>query len=145
LQQKTWGYNLRYGARRLDEAFIDPIRALEDATLDVCTGGSLLFNVMLKSEPPISFSAVAIEFARSLAFYTTEKRHFGMAPDSMSETVKKGDCIAVLAGLKLPVILRRKLDGTFAFVTHCYYHGAMQGEALQGVHEDEDLEVIVLA
>jgi hypothetical protein len=81
-----------------------------------------------------SLNACICSQSRKKAFYVTQKKYFGTAPDRIS--------VSILAGLNVPVVLRPRPDGTYAFVSHCYLHGFMHGEAFNG--DTEELQDIVL-
>jgi hypothetical protein len=89
-----------------------------------------------------SLNACICSQSRKKAFYVTQKKYFGTAPDRISVSIEKDDRIAILAGLNVPVVLRPRPDGTYAFVSHCYLHGFMRGEAFDG--DTEELQDIVL-
>jgi hypothetical protein len=87
-------------------------------------------------------NACIISQSRKKAFYLTKNKYFGTAPDRISESIETDDRIAIIAGLKMPVVLRPRPDGTYTFVSHCYLHGVMYGEA---VHEvTDELKDIIL-
>ncbi|KAL5317114.1 hypothetical protein ACEPPN_014208 [Leptodophora sp. 'Broadleaf-Isolate-01'] len=51
---------------------------------------------------------------------------FGLAPPEARE----GDCICILFGCSVPVVLRAVTPDRHSFVGECYVHGMMDGEAL---------------
>ncbi|KAK4064450.1 hypothetical protein Trihar35433_7967 [Trichoderma harzianum] len=57
-------------------------------------------------------------------FITTENREIGLVPD----IVQVGDIVALISGLRMPVILRPVDQGRFLYVCHVYIHGLMGGE-----------------
>ncbi|KAK5698874.1 hypothetical protein LTR97_006523 [Elasticomyces elasticus] len=59
----------------------------------------------------------------------TQKGRIGLAPGA----ARLGDCIAVIAGCSVPMVLRQKRDG-WKIVGECYVHGVMDGK----VFVDED-------
>ncbi|KAK3658343.1 hypothetical protein LTR56_001754 [Elasticomyces elasticus] len=67
-----------------------------------------------------------------LLFITTERRYLGYGPDS----VQIGDQVWILAGGKVPFILRPKVNGRFELVGEAYVHGIMHGEAVLGREKD---------
>lgn len=65
-------------------------------------------------------------------FFATQSGFFGIGPTFM----RKGDVIAVILGLPVPIMLREvdnpTLDGkTYNIVGECYVHGIMDGEWVQ--------------
>ena len=90
------------------------------------------------STGPVSASAfhlALVRSARNKSFIVTGRGMFGM---SATET-QKGDPVVVLAGLRLPVILRR-VGASFRVIGHAYVDGLMNGEAWTGDVEDIVLE-----
>ncbi|KAK5744570.1 hypothetical protein LTR17_001965 [Elasticomyces elasticus] len=69
---------------------------------------------------------------RRLLFITTERRYLGYGPDS----IRIGDQVWILAGGKVPFILRPKVNGRFELVGEAYVHGIMHGEAVRGREKD---------
>jgi hypothetical protein len=71
---------------------------------------------------------------------TTEKGHFGMAPEQTS----RGDIVCILLGGRMPVILR-PVEQHWEFVGECYIHGVMYGESMSGLengmHKLQDFEL----
>lgn len=51
----------------------------------------------------------------------------GLAP--MAAQV--GDSICILYGCSVPVVLRQQGEGSWAFIGECYFHGMMDGEAIE--------------
>jgi hypothetical protein len=78
----------------------------------------------LTTGPASSHHFSVLRHARSKCFFSTANGYFGTA----AGLVQQGDKIAVLAGLKTPVVLR-KVNLAYRFVTHTYVHGIMSGEA----------------
>jgi hypothetical protein len=60
------------------------------------------------------------------SYFTTSKGYMGLGPQAL----QTGDSVCVLAGGKLPYILR-PMDGFFQFVGDCYVYSIMEGEAVQ--------------
>ncbi|KAF4977315.1 hypothetical protein FZEAL_6138 [Fusarium zealandicum] len=55
----------------------------------------------------------------------TKKGYIGQT----NRYAKEGDKIALLEGCEVPLVLRPREDGTFTYVSTCYVHGIMFGEA----------------
>lgn len=71
-----------------------------------------------------------------LVRYTTERGYIGQAvPDA-----KVGDKIALLQGCDVPLILRLTGNGTYTYISTCYLHGIMYGEAWN----EEDIHAITI-
>ncbi len=62
---------------------------------------------------------------------TTKSSYLAAVP----YTAEVGDCIALLAGGRLPFILRPTGDHSY-FVGPCYFHGIMNGEAFPGTLDE---------
>lgn len=71
------------------------------------------------------------------AFFVTTNGHFGLGP----HFAQAGDIVAVIFGLRFPVVLRQ-IREKWQFLGTCYVHGIMNGEAVQ-VQQDES-EVFTL-
>ncbi|KAI0861412.1 HET-domain-containing protein [Xylaria cubensis] len=65
-------------------------------------------------------------------FFLSEKGYIGLAPDNVNE----GDMICVLAGGRLPLILRDASTTSKRLVGDAYVHGIMDGEAVAEVNEE---------
>jgi hypothetical protein len=93
-------------------------------------------HIMLMYFRPITSAAHGRIFMR------TNKGYYGLAPRG----VKAGDCIAVIPGGSMPMVLRplgSDVEGTeFQLLGECYVHGIMKGEVMQNV--EVPLEDIVL-
>jgi len=62
--------------------------------------------------------------------FTTWRGYIGMGPPNL----RQGDCIYILLGCSLPVVLRpcgENSERLFKFVGECYIHSIMHGEALE--------------
>lgn len=57
----------------------------------------------------------------------TQKGRIGLVPAA----AKVGDCVVVLGGCDVPVVMRRQQFETWSVVGECYVHGVMKGEALE--------------
>jgi hypothetical protein len=57
--------------------------------------------------------------------------------------MEKGDLITILHGSTTPVILRPYSDGTYLFITTCYFEDEMYGEAVTWEEEQADEFVLV--
>lgn len=95
----------------------------------------------LQAAAAIPFLSNIIQFSQKKCFFYTEKCYFGTAPDPLPTQVKAGDCIAVVGGLEMPLLLR-PVEGGYRLLTHIYMHGIMHGEAWP--EKEQDLEQIVL-
>ncbi|KAL8856235.1 MAG: hypothetical protein Q9178_007152 [Gyalolechia marmorata] len=80
---------------------------------------------------------VAVLFSNRKCFFTTEEGYMGTAPDF----IQSGDCIALISGVCMPLVLRPVSDG-FHLVTHAYVHGVMYGDAWPDT--DAENEIITL-
>ena len=81
-----------------------------------------------------------VAYGRS--FFLTEKGYFGLGP----RVVRPGDQCAVLAGAKVPFVLREAPgDGErrerWGLVGECYLHGIMHGEVTESVGSDGTREM----
>ena len=74
---------------------------------------------------------------RDARLFFTANGFVGNGPDAM----EPGDSICILAGGPLPYVLRPVPDAaclnTFELVGSCYVHGVMDGQAVDGLGEDE--------
>jgi hypothetical protein len=78
-----------------------------------------------------SFHISFNEACNGRRFFVTKKGYFGIGPAELEE----GDEIYILAGGKLPFVLRplpESQPDTFELVGDCYVHGIMDGEAVSG-------------
>lgn len=66
-------------------------------------------------------SSKAVHFRRLAA---TTQRYLGLVPRFAEE----GYWIVVAPGCPVPLVVRRRPDGTFTFIGECYVHGIMNGE-----------------
>lgn len=64
-------------------------------------------------------------------FCSTKQGRIGLAPC----TTQKGDLVAIIMGADVPFVLRSTDVGTYELVGDCYIHGVMNGEALEGKHD----------
>ncbi|KAL6794180.1 heterokaryon incompatibility domain-containing protein [Trichoderma sp. SZMC 28012] len=71
-----------------------------------------------------SFQLKIMNTCQRKRFITTENREIGLVPD----IVQVGDIVALISGLRMPVILRPVDQGRFLYVCHAYIHGLMGGE-----------------
>lgn len=74
------------------------------------------------------FMDTAVSCGTLRFFIRTKTGYVGMAP----HVVEVGDKVAILAGSKVPVILRSTGDGQFVLLGDAYVHGIMFGEAIEG-------------
>jgi hypothetical protein len=68
-------------------------------------------------------------------FFYTENRYFGTAPDPLREPMQAGDCVALISGLEMPLMLR-PVEGGYRLITHVYLHGVMHGELWPQTNEE---------
>jgi hypothetical protein len=72
----------------------------------------------------------------------TGKGYIGAGP----MTLRRGDHIYLLAGCRVPLVLRPDADGGFKLVGECYIHGLMNGEAFEGLEDGSvKLEMVRLS
>jgi hypothetical protein len=88
-----------------------------------------------------SFNSQARMISDRKCFFYTDKRYFGTAPDPVPTPVESGDCIALVGGLEMPLLLR-PVEGGYRLLCHVYVHGMMYGEAWP--ENAQDLDEIVL-
>jgi hypothetical protein len=84
-----------------------------------------------ESDLTVSFHYSFREACSGRRFFVTKKGYFGIGPAELEE----GDEIYILAGGKLPFVLRplpESQPDTFELVSDCYVHGIMDGEAVSG-------------
>jgi hypothetical protein len=84
-----------------------------------------------KSDIADSFHLSFLEACIGRRIFVTKKGYFGIGPAELEE----GDEIYILAGGKLPLVLRplpKSRPRTFELVGDCYVHGIMDGEAVSG-------------
>ncbi|KAM0418964.1 hypothetical protein ACHAPT_012122 [Fusarium lateritium] len=70
-------------------------------------------------------------------FFVTDSGHMGLGHHDMLE----GDLIVAVVGLSWPCVLRPKSenhDDGFEFIGEAYFHGFMNGEAIQELPKDEE-------
>lgn len=68
---------------------------------------------------------------------TTTKGYIGMAP----RTSNNGDCIFILAGCNVPLVLRPNGDGTYLLVGDCHVvHDITEGKAMDQHLQDDSIE-----
>ncbi|KAH7310683.1 heterokaryon incompatibility protein-domain-containing protein [Stachybotrys elegans] len=84
----------------------------------------------------------AQSFSTTKAFFRTEGGYFGLAPDRFPGSMQTGDVVALVAGLPMPVLLRR-VDSSYRLVSHCYVHGMMYGDVWDQIsHQAGDISLI---
>jgi len=91
----------------------------------------------LTTGPASSYHISVLKHALRKCFFSTANGYFGTG----ASLVQQGDRIAVLAGLEMPVILR-KTDQAYRFVTHAYVHGIMYGEVWSADVATEEIILI---
>ncbi|KAF2174182.1 hypothetical protein M409DRAFT_16452 [Zasmidium cellare ATCC 36951] len=67
-----------------------------------------------------------------ILFTTSTHGYLGLGPRSL----RPGDQVWLLAGAKVPHVLRLKGNGRFELVGECYVHGIMHGEAVRGKEKE---------
>jgi hypothetical protein len=67
---------------------------------------------------------------RNRSFMETKRGYYGLGPVGASD----GDFVCVLFGLDYPVVLRL-VQAHYVLVGPCYFHGLMNGEAIEAVEE----------
>ena len=79
------------------------------------------------------------QYCTERSIFTTEQGYIGLAP----RAANPGDCISVLLGSDLPLVLRSKENNQYQVLGPCYIQGFMTGEALLGPLPDNQSSVIV--
>jgi hypothetical protein len=74
-----------------------------------------------------SFSYQLLGRVQHRRLFVTRDKRLGLGPKVM----QTGDIVAILAGVMMPVILRRCDGGQFLFIGAAYVHGLMEGEAVE--------------
>ncbi|KAI4157902.1 MAG: hypothetical protein LQ342_007907 [Letrouitia transgressa] len=74
--------------------------------------------------------AISVESALNGRKFFITKESMGLAP----RDAEPGDLVCVLLGCEVPMMLRRS-GKSYVLIGECYYHGIMEGEALQGLSE----------
>ncbi|KAI8630299.1 heterokaryon incompatibility protein-domain-containing protein [Xylariaceae sp. FL1651] len=84
-------------------------------------------TTLLTNPPPAELMLDAIMLpVMCRRFFTTERGCVGMAPRS----TRIDDCVYILKGCKVPLVLRARDDGTYLVVGECFVEGMMNGEAI---------------
>lgn len=107
-------------------AYLEWIHELENST-----------TTYWESELARSFQLSFMEACAGRQLFLTKKRYFGIGPFELEE----GDEVYILAGGKLPLILRpspNSQPNEFELVGDCYVHGIMDGEAVSGSGQSTD-------
>lgn len=86
--------------------------------------------------PQILHELSRVQYQRRIACCAGER--LALVPD----LAERGDRIAILHGSRAPVVLRRRLAGTFAVIGQCYYDGAMYGDVADP--DDDDAVVMTI-
>lgn len=73
-------------------------------------------------------------------FEYKEKILLGVGPESL----KEGDQVWVIAGMYVPVVLRRAEEERWRLVGECFVEGIMNGEAVKDIDEKELKEVVLV-
>jgi len=105
----------------------------------------------LEQEDKLKGINVSVQTATTgRVFFITEQGYMGLGPAH----VEIGDDVAVLAGGHTPFILRptqeKEIDRDYGvqqcykLIGDCYVHGLMDGEAVEGIDDVEDLSQIFL-
>jgi len=104
---------------------------------------SAISRLAMREENVLKFQILQLQFSNDRVFFTTEKGYFGTAPDRLSTTVEPGDVIAIVAGLRVPLILRR-FGLWYSVIGQGYLHGVMHGEAVAGDEWTQPFEMVDL-
>lgn len=127
-------------AGRVASALERQLAKIEQQNLGLAEGDEipkeLRILFALTKRPAWGFHSLAIPFSSKKRFYRTSGGFLGTAPDKIPEPIQSEDCIAVVAGLAMPVVLRPDGNGVFRLVSHCYLHGIMYGEAWERVGDN---------
>ena len=78
----------------------------------------------------LSFVASFQQATRNRRFFITEEGQLGLGP----RLIEPGDLVCVLLGSEVPFVLRKAGD-CYVLVGECYYHGFMEGRAVEGLEE----------
>jgi hypothetical protein len=73
------------------------------------------------------FSHLRLVFSSSRRVFRTHKNYLGNGP----RRTRPGDKVWILAGAKVPFVLRPQENGKHVLVGDCYVHGIMHGEAFE--------------
>ena len=73
------------------------------------------------------FHRLALIFSSSRRIFRTRENYLGNGPRS----IRPGDQVWILAGAKIPFILRPQENGKYVLVGDSYVHGIMHGEAFE--------------
>lgn len=122
----------------------------------------------LKNKVPLEYRDVfhtICERTRSRIFFTTERGRCGMGISTIKDgsfgiedivtEVETGDCVCLLEGSRLPVVLRKHLPNAdsaeatasesaqlrYSYLGTCYIHGIMDGEAVPNPDELVDIHI----
>lgn len=68
--------------------------------------------------------------------WLTQSGKLSLTPPTHCE---RGDALAIVHGSPIPLLLRRKTDGTFTVVGQCYLEDAMYGEAVTWNEDEADI------
>jgi hypothetical protein len=72
-----------------------------------------------------------------LRLFLTSENALGIGSDSLLAN----DSVWIIAGLRVPLILREASPGIFHVVGGAYLHGFMDGEALEQGHDWSDITI----
>lgn len=137
----------------LDERFI-PIETLlnelaaRDPTGTIPNFG-MVRQIIKEERTNVEFSGLNEEekfFAESFRVANVGRRVFSTKENETTElrlglgprSLRIGDEVWVVAGVNIPMVLRREREGEWSLVGECYVHGIMDGEAVQDVITGRD-------
>ena len=109
-----------FGSFYLDQTITEPFSS------DTAEADSLPQEGPLKKEQT-EYAYSLLAFSAVRAFWRTEKRYLGWAP----QYTHSGDKICLFEGADAPWVIRPKSDRTFQLIGEAYIHGIMDGEAIE--------------
>ncbi|KAF4463847.1 hypothetical protein FALBO_9335 [Fusarium albosuccineum] len=136
-----------FGLRRVLGSIFSPSRAqsfYEEIWQRAAHQVPMELRMMLVQSSPaggLAFYNPALVYSVKKCLFRTEGGYLGMAPDRFPGAMQAGDVIALVAGMEMPVVLRR-VEGGFQYVSHCYVHGMMHGETWEGLGELDELVLV---
>jgi hypothetical protein len=95
---------------------------------------------------PLSGHQIALRSGREeplltgRAFFGSTHGFLGLAPKS----AVVGDLIYILAGVRVPFILRKNKNGTFGVVGESYVYGIMHGETIHDLPQDKVEDIVLI-
>jgi hypothetical protein len=101
---------------------------------------SSLDNILFVPHEMLSMTEAAfrstIQVAWGKRFAILDSGHFSLVPKQAAA----GDCVAIMLGCTMPIVIRPRNGSTYTVVGESYVHGAMTGELV----EDSVSEILVL-